>query len=180
MAAFGGISVQVRGQTVASIAATGKMEVFALPSSECNQVRQALEDGVPIGPGFRKMEFEFPPNAMGITGRLCRLMTMGSGAHIEGQNIRALADMHAFVRGTLEQHGWRETQDTKPFRDRSRSGRDVFALFKNNAICVSTIEIGMVPGYVPGTSAKENKRIHLGALYPYERDWWLTVDCFHL
>ena len=165
---------------MASMLAAGQMTVHALPAAECNQVRQALEDGVPIGPGFRRMEFEFPPNAMGISGRLCRLMTMGSGAHIEGQNIRALADMHAFVKGTLEQNGWRETDATTAFRDRSRNGRDVFALFKDNAICVSTIEIGMVSGYVPGTSTKDNKRVHLGALYPYERDWWITIDCFHL
>lgn len=173
------VAVDVHSEPINKGLLTAPVAVHALPPAECNEVRQALEDGVPIGPGFRRMEFEFPPNKMGIAGRLCRLMTMGSGEHIEGSNIRSISDMHAFIRGSLEQSGWFKTADTKAFEDRSRSGRDVFALFKNNALCISTIELGIINGYVPGTAVRDDKRLQLGALYPYERDWWITVDCFH-
>jgi len=154
--------------------------VTALPHAECADVRKALEDGIPIEPAFRQMEYEFPANEHGIKGRLCRLHAVGSGAHIEGAQIRSLADMHAFIKASLEQAGWRETEETKRFVDRSQSGKDVFALFKKNAICVATTLIGLVPGYVPTTDVKSDGQIYLGSLFPYEREWWIAVDCFHL
>lgn len=76
-------------------------EVEPLPAAECNEVRTALEDGLPVGPGFRRMEFEFPPNQMGIKGRICRLLTVGSGAHFEGPEIRTLIDMNAHIKAAL-------------------------------------------------------------------------------
>jgi len=154
--------------------------VRALPQAECAAVRRVLEDGVPIQPGFRQMEYEFPENEHGISGRLCRLHVVGSGAHIEGTQIRSLADMHAFIKASLEHAGWRQTKETERFTDRSQSGKDVFALFKNNAICVSTVLISPAPGYVPTTNVKSNGQVYLGALFPYEREWWIAVDCFHL
>jgi len=154
--------------------------VTALPQSECADVRKALEDGIPIEPAFRQMEYEFPTNEHGIKGRLCRLHSVGSGAHIEGAQIRSLADMHAFIKASLEHAGWRETAETKRFVDRSQSGKDVFALFKNNAICVATTLVSPAPGYIPTTDVKSDGQIYLGSLFPYEREWWIAVDCFHL
>lgn len=144
-------------------------EVEPLPAAECNEVRTALEDGLPVGPGFRRMEFEFPPNQMGIKGRICRLLTVGSGAHFEGPEIRTLIDMNAHIKAALTLAGWRETKETKRFTERSVAGRDVFALFKKNSICVSTILIGMTPGYEPTSDVKKNDNIYLGALNPFER-----------
>lgn len=154
--------------------------VKPLPGSECNEVRTALEDGLPVGPGFRRMELEFPPNEFGIKGRICRLLTVVSGVYFEGPEIRTLVDMHAHLKAALTIAGRVETKETARFAERSVSGRDVFALFKNNAICVSTILIGMTPGYKPGTDVKEGSNVYLGALLPYEREWWIAVDCFHL
>jgi len=154
--------------------------VKPLPPAECNEVRRALEDGLPVGPGFRRMEFEFPPNEFGIKGRICRLLTVGSGAYFEGPEIRTLVDMHAHIRAALTLAGWSETEETRKFTERSVAGRDVFALYKSNAICVSTILIGMAPGFRPGTDVKGDGNVYLGALYPYEREWWVAVDCFHL
>ncbi len=173
--------------TAAAIVAGGSLranilekKVTALPYSECADVRKALEDGIPIEPAFRQMEYEFPDNEHGIQGRLCRLHAVGSGAHIEGAQIRSLADMHAFIKASMEHAGWRETDETKRFVDRSQSGKDVFALFKNNAICVATTLVSLAPGYVPTTDVKSDGQIYLGSLFPYEREWWIAVDCFHL
>ena len=155
-------------------------EVKPLPAAECNDVRRALEDGLPIGPGFRRLEFEFPPNGMGLKGRICRLLTVGSGVHFEGPEIRTMVDMHAHLKAALTLAGWRETEETRKFTERSVAGRDVFALYKNNAICVSTVLIGMTPGYSPTSDVKKNDQIYLGALSPFQREWWIAVDCFHL
>ena len=155
-------------------------EVKPLPAAECNEVRTALEDGLPVGPGFRRMEFEFPPNEMGIKGRICRLLTVGSGAHFEGPEIRTLVDMHAHIKAALTLAGWRQTKETEGFTERSAAGRDVFALYKDNAICVSTILIGMTPGFEPTSDVKNKNTIYLGALNPFEREWWIALDCFHL
>jgi len=154
--------------------------VSALPQAECAEVRNGLEDGVPILPGFRQFEYEFAPNVHGITGRLCRLHAIGSGAHMESARIRSLAEMHAFIQASLEHIGWRQTPETERFTDRSQSGKDVFALFKNNAICVTTILISPAPGYIPSPDTKTDDQVYLGALYPYEREWWVAVDCFQL
>ncbi|MEK9755157.1 MAG: hypothetical protein VW338_18345 [Rhodospirillaceae bacterium] len=117
---------------------------------------------------------------MGLKGRICRLLTVGSGAHFEGPQIRTLVNMHAHIKAALTLAGWRETKETRTFTERSVAGRDVFALYKDNAIYVSTTLIGMTPGYAPGTEVKKNDKIYRGALNPYEREWWIAVDCFHL
>jgi len=154
--------------------------VTALPHAECADVRHALEDGIPIEPAFRQMEYEFPENPQNIKGGLCRLKMVSSGTYIENTQIRSLADMHAFIKASLERGGWRETEETRRFVDRSQSGKDVFALFKNNAICVATTLISPVPGYVPTSNVKADEHVYLGSLFPYEREWWISVDCFHL
>ncbi len=173
--------------TAAAIAVSGSLraaaaekKVSALPHAECAEVRTALEDGIPIEPAFRQFEYEFPTNEHGIQGRLCRLHSVGSGAHIENAQIRSLADMHGFIKASMEHAGWRETKQTKRFVDRSQSGKDVFALFKNNAICVATTLISPAPGYIPTTDVKSEGQVYLGSLFPYEREWWIAIDCFHL
>jgi len=153
--------------------------VVALPGSECSAVRQALETYVPIAPGFRQLDMPFPENAEKIQGTLCRLVAVGTGVHIENEQIRTLQDMERYVRGALVETGWRETEQTKRFAGRSKHGRYVFALTRNNAICVTTIQVNMVPGIEPSRSALDNGTIYLGSLKPHEREWWVAVDCFH-
>ena len=102
--------------------------VKPLPGAECNEVRNALEDGLPVGPGFRRLELEFPPNEFGIKGRICRLLTVGSGAYFEGPQIHTLVDMHAHLKAALTLAGWVETKETQKFAERSVAGRDVFAV----------------------------------------------------
>lgn len=119
--------------------------VVALPGTECRAVRDALETFVPIAPGFRQLEMPFPENPEKIEGTLCRLVAVGTGVHIENEQIRTLPDMERYVRGALVETGWRETAQTKRFAGRSKHGRFVFALTRNNAICVTTIQVSMVP-----------------------------------
>ena len=153
--------------------------VVALPGSECQEVRHTLETFVPIAPGFRQLEMPFPDNDEKIDGTLCRLVAVGTGVHIENEQIRTLKDMQGYVRGALEESGWRETAQTKRFAGRSKHGRFVFALTRNNAICVSTIQVSMVPGAEPSRAALDDGTVYLGSLKPHEREWWVAVDCFH-
>ena len=154
--------------------------VRALPSSECDAVRHALESGVPVGPGFRRRTIEFPTNDQGIQGKLCRLLAVGTGAHMEGERIRTLADMQGYLRQALETAGWYETDQTKRFASDGKHGRHVFALFKDNSICVATTVVGLVEGATPDKSAIHDGAVYLGNLKPHEREWWVAVDCFHL
>lgn len=153
--------------------------VVPLPSAECREVRNALEKYVPIAPGFRQLEMPFPENREGITGALCRLVAVGTGVHIENERVRTLQDMQAHMRGALEETGWHETEQTKRFAGRSKHGRHVFALTRNNAICVTTIQVDMVPDAQPPKAAFDNGTVFLGSLRPFEREWWMAVDCFH-
>lgn len=153
--------------------------VIALPGSECQDVRAALETYVPIAPGFRRIEMPFPENREDISGTLCRVVAVGTGVHVENEQIRTLQDMQAYVRGALEKSGWEETEQTKRFAGRSKHGRHVFALTRNNAICVATIQVDMVPGADPPKAAFDNGTVFLGSLRPHEREWWIAVDCFH-
>lgn len=153
--------------------------VVALPGSECREVRQTLETYVPIAPGFRQLEMPFPENQENINGTLCRLVAVGTGIHIENEQIRTLKDLQAYVRGALEETKWRETEQTKRFSGQSKYGRHVFAFTRNNAICVTTIQVGMVPGVEPNKGALEDGTIYLGSLRPHQREWWVAVDCFH-
>ncbi|HIE19733.1 MAG TPA: hypothetical protein EYP72_01715 [Rhodospirillales bacterium] len=55
-----------------------------LAPEDCQRVRLALEERLPFGPGFRRLEIEFPKNDNNIEGHVCRLLTMGTRAHMEG------------------------------------------------------------------------------------------------
>ncbi len=153
--------------------------VVALPGAECREVRQALETYVPIAPGFRQLEMPFPDNQERIDGTLCRLVAVGTGVHVENEQVRTLQDLQRYLRGALEETGWQETPQTQRFAGESKHGRHVFALTRNNAICVSTIQVSMVPGIDPPRAAFDDGTIFLGSLRPHEREWWVAVDCFH-
>ncbi|MEX0694575.1 MAG: hypothetical protein WD075_09040 [Rhodospirillales bacterium] len=171
--------VLLAGLLLAFTAPASAETVVALPGAECQEVRQTLETFVPIAPGFRQLEMPFPDNDEKIDGTLCRLVAVGTGVHIENEQIRTLKDMQAYVRGALEESGWRETEQTKRFAGRSKHGRFVFALTRNNAICVTTIQVSMVPGAEPSRAALDDGTVYLGSLKPHEREWWVAVDCFH-
>ncbi len=153
--------------------------VVALPSSECREVRATLEQHVPIAPGFRQIQIDFPENRDKIVGTLCRLVAVGTGIHIENERIRTLTDMQEYLRKALRDIGWVETEQTKRFAGSSKHGRAVFAVTKNNAICVATTQVDMIPGAEPPKAAFDNGTVFLGSLRPFERDWWIAVDCFH-
>jgi len=165
------------GQLSVAVAQEG---VRALPPGECDAVRRSLEAGVPVGPGFRRRTIEFPPNDQSIRGTLCRLLAVGTGAHMEGERIRTLTDMQGYLRQALETGGWYETDQTKRFASDGQHGRHVFALFKENSICVATTVVGLVEGATPDKSAIHDGAVYLGNLKPHEREWWVAVDCFHL
>ncbi|MCH8237502.1 MAG: hypothetical protein IIC06_04940 [Proteobacteria bacterium] len=154
--------------------------VKPLADAECDDVRRGIEWSVPFGPGFRRLEFEFPKNDLGIGGKVCRLLTLGTGIHMESSKIRSLKDMRDHISGALRVLGWRETGQTARFTEKSTHGRAVFALSKAGNICVSTIVIGVVEGIEPDADAIRDGKIHLGALKPYQREWWISVDCFQV
>jgi hypothetical protein len=153
--------------------------VVALPGAECRDVRNTLELYVPIAPGFRQLDMPFPENEEKIEGTLCRLVAVGTGVHVENERVRTLKDMQGYIKSALTEAGWRETEQTKRFAGRSKHGRHVFAMTRNNAICVTTIQVGMVPGVEPSRGALDDGTIYLGSLKPHEREWWVAVDCFH-
>lgn len=154
--------------------------VKPLADAECDDVRRGIEWSVPFGPGFRRLEFEFPKNDLGIEGRVCRLLTLGTGIHMEGSKIRSLKDMRDHIGGALRVLGWGETGQTARFTEKSTHGRAVFALSKSGNICVSTIVIGVVEGIEPDADALKDGKVLLGALKPYQREWWISVDCFQV
>ena len=154
--------------------------VMPLADAECDDVRRGIEWSVPFGPGFRRLEFEFPKNDLGIEGKVCRLLTLGTGIHMEGSKIRSLKDMRDHISGALRVLGWGETGQTARFTEQSTHGRAVFALHKSGNICVSTIVIGVVEGVTPAADALKDGKVLLGALKPYQREWWISVDCFQV
>ena len=97
----------------------------------------------------------------------------------EVRQVRTLTDLQAYMKSALQETGWRETEQTARFAGRSKHGRHVFAVTRNNAICVTTIQVDMVPGATPPKAATEGDTIFLGSLRPFEREWWIAVDCFH-
>jgi hypothetical protein len=107
------------------------------------------------------------------------LVAVGTGVHIENEQVRTLTDLQAYMKSALQETGWRETEQTARFAGRSKHGRHVFAVTRNNAICVTTIPVDMVPGATPPKAATEGDTIFLGSLRPFEREWWIAVDCFH-
>ncbi len=154
--------------------------VKPLADAECDDVRRGIEWSVPFGPGFRRLEFEFPKNDLGIEGKVCRLLTLGTGIHMESSKIRSLKDMRDHISGALRVLGWGETGQTARFTEKSTHGRAVFALHKSGNICVSTIVIGVVEGVTPAADAIKDGKVLLGALKPYQREWWISVDCFQV
>ncbi|MAF96770.1 MAG: hypothetical protein CMM60_13615 [Rhodospirillaceae bacterium] len=161
-----------------SAATAGAEPAKPLPPEDCKRVRLALESRLPFGPGFRRLEVEFPKNDNNIEGHVCRLLTMGTGAHMEGYGIGSLSDMRTKVMAALNAGGWTETAETGRFSEKSTPGREVFALSGNNAICVTTIVVGLVDGAEPGPEAKKDGKVRLSALKPYQREWWISIDCF--
>ena len=149
-----------------------------LPPEDCKKVRQALESRLPFGPGFRRLEVEFPKNDKDIEGHVCRLLTMGTGAHMEGFGIASLADMGKKVKAALNAGGWTENAETARFAEKSSHGRAVFAVFRNDAICVTTIVVGMVEGAIPLASAVKDGKVLLSKVKPHQREWWISIDCF--
>jgi hypothetical protein len=99
-----------------------------LAPEDCQRVRLALEQRLPFGPGFRPLEVEFPKNDNNIEGHVCRLLTMGTGAHMEGFSIESLTDMRTKVMAALNAGGWTENAETGRFAEKSTHGREVFAL----------------------------------------------------
>lgn len=163
------------------LAATGAARaetVTPISPAACTAIRSTLEKNVPIGPGFRIDEMKFPSNDLGITGRLCRLLAVGTGVHIEGERIRTINDVAKYIDHALKSAGFYETNETQRFASKGQHGRKVFALYRDGAICVSTIQVGMVEGAKPPPGAVENGTIYLGELRPFEREWWIAVDCF--
>lgn len=153
--------------------------VVALPTSECREVRATLEKYVPIAPGFRQLDMKFPKNPEGIRGSLCRLVAVGTGIHIENEQVRTLQNLQAHIRAALKEEDWLETEQTQRFTGKSGHGRHVFAVTRNNAICVTTIQVTMIPGIDAPKAAFDNGTIFLGSLEPHQREWWVAVDCFH-
>ena len=124
------------------------------------------------------MEVEFPNNAKGIEGQVCRLLTLGTGVHMEGPKIRSLKAMGQLVRDALGARGWAETVETAKFAETSSPGRQVFALSRGGAICVTTVVIDVVQGIIPAPAAIKDGKVRLGALKPHQREWWVSIDCF--
>ncbi len=149
-----------------------------LAPEDCKRVRLALEQRLPFGPGFRRLEVEFPKNDNNIEGQVCRLLTMGTGAHMEGFGIGSLTDMRKKVMAALNAGGWTENAETGRFSEKSTHGREVFALSGNDAICVTTIVVGMVDGAIPAASAVKDGKVMLSKIKPYQREWWISIDCF--
>lgn len=162
-----------------SVADTRADTVVALPKSECAEIRATLEADVPIAPGFRQLNMKFPKNQEGIRGSLCRLVAVGTGIHVENEQVRTLQDLQMHIRNALSEEDWLETEQTQRFTGKSKHGRHVFAMTRNNAICVTTIQVTMIPGIDPPKAAYDDGTIFLGSLKPHEREWWIAVDCFH-
>lgn len=154
--------------------------VKPLPGEDCKRARLALENGLPFGPGFRRLQVDFPKNKRGIEGQVCRLLTMGTGAHMEGFGITSMKDMRTKVRAALMAAGLTETPETARFSEKSKHGREVFALYKDNAICVTTIVVGLVEGAIPAANAVKDGKVMLSKVKPHQREWWVSIDCFTL
>ncbi|NQU59942.1 MAG: hypothetical protein HQ512_02330 [Rhodospirillales bacterium] len=160
--------------TVVALAETVK----PLEPKDCDQVRAGLEDSLPFGPGFRRMQIDFPKNAKDIDGKVCRLLTLGTGIHMEGPKVNSLAAMVKLVQGAMTDRGWLKTPDTSLFAEKSMPGRQVFALTRKNAFCVTTVVIDMVGGITLSPKVVKNGKVMLGKLKPHQREWWISVDCF--
>jgi hypothetical protein len=168
------------GAAVLAVAA-GRIEaepVKALDVPDCADVRHVLENGLPFGPGLRMLEFDLPKNQAGVEGKVCRLFTLGTGAHMETPDIRSLDDMRRLMKEALLAAGWAENETTARFVEKSSHGRTLFALARKNALCIAAVSVGMVEGVLPSDDAVKDGKVMLSALKPYQREWWISVDCF--
>lgn len=173
LAAFVSFSAQAQGES------EGEAEpVRPLRAEDCDKVRQALEGGLPFGPGFRRIVVDIPKNKAGIKGQVCRLLTLGTGIHMEGPKVPTLAAMIKLVQSSLFSRGWTVTDQTLLFSESSAPGRQVAALYRNNSICVTTVVIDMVKGITLSPNAVKDGKVRLSALKPHQREWWISVDCF--
>ena len=141
-----------------------------LPPKDCEKVRQALENKLPFGPGFRRLTVKFPKNNYRVMGNVCHLLTLGTGAHMEGFGIRSLNDKRIKVRDALNADGWAETPETMRFNQKSSDGREVFGLFKDKTFCVTTIVVGVVEGATPAPGAVKDGKVMLAKLKPHQRE----------
>ncbi len=78
----------------------------------------------------------------------------------------------------LNAGGSTENAETGRFAEKPTHGREVFALFRNNALCVTSIVVGMVDGAEPRPEAKKDGKVRLIALKHYQREWWVSIDSF--
>ena len=172
------VTVYLAGWLVYGGSPTGadSHEAHPLTRNECAAVREMLEEGVPIGPGWRMFESSFEPGAQGVRGRFCRLLTMGTGEHMEGMKIRSAADIADYLTGALRKAGWQEGFFTRKFRAEGQ-GRRVFALEKGRAVCRVTLLTQPVRA-VAGRNAKKEDKNAPAALAPHQRAYWVGVDCF--
>jgi hypothetical protein len=151
-------------------------EAQPLTGNECAAVRVMLEENIPIGPGWRMFESSFEPGAQGVSGRFCRLLTMGTGEHMEGMKIRSAADIADYLAGALRKAGWEEGPFARKFQAEEQ-GRRVFALEKGRAVCRVTLLTQPVRAVAGGDAKKEDKGAP-AALDPHQRSYWIGVDCF--
>jgi len=177
-AAFRGVLAAAALALVAGRAAAEPVK--PLDVADCADVRHVLEDGLPFIPGFRMLEFDLPKNAAGVDGKVCRLLTVGTGAHMETPEVRSLDDMRGLMMGALMAAGWVENDATKRFTEKTASGRTLFALARKDALCVGSIVVGVVEGAKPDAQAMQDGKVRLSALTPLQREWWLALDCFRL
>jgi len=111
---------------------------------------------------------------------VCRLLTVGTGVHMETPEIRSLDDMRSLIMGALTAAGWVENDASKRFTEKTTSGRTLFALARKDALCVISVVVGMVEGVKPDAQAMRDGKVRLSALTPLQREWWLALDCFRL
>lgn len=154
--------------------------VKPLDVADCADVRHVIEEGLPFVPGFRMVEFDLPKNAAGVEGEVCRLVTVGTGVHMETPEVGSLDDMAALIKGALTRAGWAENDASKRFAEKSTHGRALFALARKESLCVISVVVDMVEGATPDAAAMKDGKVRLGALMPYQREWWLALDCFKL
>jgi hypothetical protein len=154
--------------------------VKPLDLADCADVRHVIEEGLPFVPGFRMLEFDLPKNAAGVEGKVCRLLTVGTGAHMETPEIRSLDDMRALMMGALTAAGWVENDATRRFAEKTTTGRTLFALARKDALCVGSIVVGVMEGANPDGAAVQDGKVRLSALTPLQREWWLALDCFKI
>jgi hypothetical protein len=151
--------------------------VKPLPGKDCKRARVALENGLLFGPGFRRLGVEFQKKTR---HRRPRLPAVDHGHRRPYGRLRhPLTQGHALQgHAGLEGAGMEKTAETALFSEKSKHGRETFALYKDNALCVTTIVVGLVNGATPAAAAIKDGKVMLSKVMPYQREWWVSVDCF--